>query len=339
MRPERVFHGLDGATYVMKRAASGGLLHHRVLMECRAPGGIPSKESNKTEGCVLRHAQNLAEQEKESVRYSQEWRKRVWQNLATIGALLVLGVAGIVVADGVGLVPDGSRAHPVSNSGTGSMPVTGATAARVVTKHEDSDGSRGAARGDVLDRIRAVRSPELEREILEIARTSVAVAAGGQQVCDQDGDRRLDLANSVLAAPAGVFVTLILDGRVRGCMGTVYPVEASLADEIASAARMAATSDPRRPPVSPEEVPELAFCVSVVGRLRREKPESGVDPQREGVIVRANGRSGIILPGEARTAAYEIAWAKREAGIGPGDHFELYVFETERFGKALPLRR
>ncbi|MEW6228313.1 MAG: AMMECR1 domain-containing protein [Bacillota bacterium] len=273
------------------------------------------------------------------MRHSQGWRKRVWLDLVTIGVLLVLGITGIVARDRVELAPDVSGPDPGRSNDTGSTPMTGDSAAGAGTRREQPEGPRAATAGDMLDQIRALRSLELEREILEIARTSVAVAIGGQQSRNQDGDRRLDFGNSVLAAPAGVFVTLILDGRVRGCMGTVYPVEASLADEIASAARMAATSDPRHPPVRPEEVLELEFCVSVVGRLRREKPDSEVDPRREGVIVRANGRAGIILPGEARTGAYEIAWAKREAGVGPGDHFELYVFETERFGKALPLRR
>ena len=44
------------------------------------------------------------------------------------------------------------------------------------------------------------------------------------------------------------------------------------------------------------------------------------------------------MPGEARTSAYQRKWAKREAGIEPGVPFELYVFETERFGKTLPVR-
>lgn len=210
-----------------------------------------------------------------------------------------------------------------------------------------------AGYGDVLDRLRAVRTPALEREVLEIARAAVVSATAGKGPAEPGRDRtdrpesvptsgtlpRDSRSGSVLGAPAGVFVALILDGRVRGCMGTVYPMEASLADEIASAARMAATSDPRRPPVRPEEVARLDYCVSVVGRLRRHEPGAPVNPRTEGVIVKANGRSGVILPGEARTGAYEIAWAKREAGVGPGDHFELFVFETERFGKALPLRR
>ncbi|MDI7247895.1 MAG: AMMECR1 domain-containing protein [Bacillota bacterium] len=207
------------------------------------------------------------------------------------------------------------------------------------------------ASGDVLDRIRAARTPALEQEILEIARSSIAAAVAGygaEERCHAAGpqarapggrppDSRQ--ADAILAAPAGVFVALILDGRVRGCMGTVYPMEASLAEEIASAARMAATSDPRRLPVRPEEVARLEYCVSVVGRVRRHDPAVPVNPRIQGVIVRANGRAGVILPGEARTGAYEMAWAKREAGVGPGEHYELYVFETERFGKALPLRR
>lgn len=211
----------------------------------------------------------------------------------------------------------------------------------------------GAGCGDVLDRLRAARTPALEREILEIARAAVVSATTGKGAAEPGRDRtdrpesvptsdtlpRDSRSGSILGVPAGVFVALILDGRVRGCIGTVYPMEASLAEEIASAARMAATSDPRRPPVRPAEVARLDYCVSVVGRLRRHEPEAPVNPRTEGVIVKANGRSGVILPGEARTGAYEIAWAKREAGVGPGDHFELFVFETERFGKALPLRR
>ncbi|MGE5584753.1 MAG: AMMECR1 domain-containing protein [Bacillota bacterium] len=207
------------------------------------------------------------------------------------------------------------------------------------------------ASGDVLDRIRAARTPVLEQEILEIARSSIAAAVAGygaEERCHAAGpqarapggrppDSRQ--ADAILAAPAGVFVALILDGKVRGCMGTVHPMEPSLAEEIAGAARMAATSDPRRLPVRPEEVARLEYCVSVVGRVRRHDLAVPVNPRIQGVIVKANGRAGVILPGEARTGAYETAWAKREAGVGPGEHYELYVFETERFGKALPLRR
>ncbi len=198
-------------------------------------------------------------------------------------------------------------------------------------------------RGDVLERLRALRSSELESEILRIARVSVEAAVQGKPVHEglegQRPDRPSGPVETALAERAGVFVSLILDGSVRGCMGTLYPMEPSLDREIASAARMAARSDRRHPPLRPGELPDLEFCVSVVGRLKGRQDESEIDPRREGVMVRANGRTGIILPGEARTAAYQVSWAKREAGVGLHDEFELWVFETERFGKALPLRR
>lgn len=200
-----------------------------------------------------------------------------------------------------------------------------------------SPGTAVEGHGDLLSRLKAAHTLALEREVLDIARAAVADATGARAPSRFSAEGIPE--ESLLRVPAGVFVALILDGKVRGCMGTVYPMEASLAEEIACTARMAATSDPRRPPVNADEVARLDYCVSVVGRLRRCAPEEPVDPRTEGVIVMANGRSGVILPGEARTSAYEIAWAKREVGVGPADAFELFVFETERFGKALPLRR
>ncbi len=228
----------------------------------------------------------------------------------------------------------------------------GAPDGEVRTLASEADGADGpgpSGRGDMLERLRAARSIALEREILRIAREAATAAvrsgAHDEQTVPGGGRAVVDLAwheggsDDLLAAPAGAFVTLILDGKVRGCMGTVYPMEARLRDEIASAARMAARSDPRRPPLAPEELPRMESCVSVVGRVRRVQPDYVADPSREGVIVKSGHGSGVILPGEARTFAYELASAKREAGVGPGDRFELYVFETERFGRALPLRR
>jgi AMMECR1 domain-containing protein len=234
------------------------------------------------------------------------------------------------------------------------MPRATTPLATVTASARSAQPPTAASHGDILDRLRAAHTPALERVILETARAAVESAAAQEEGASHGGitasgkrGESSDLGDldgavdeSVLRAPAGVFVALILNGSVRGCMGTAYPMEASLLEEVASAARMAATCDPRRPPVRPEEVSRLGYCVSVVGRLRRHDPREALDPSTQGVIVRADGgRTGVVLPGEARTAAYETAWAMREAGVLPGDHFDMLIFETERFGEALPLRR
>ena len=192
--------------------------------------------------------------------------------------------------------------------------------------------------GDALDKLRSLRSPALEREILDIARASVTEVIQNKRTESKHEDSAQLVSSPLQEIQAGAFVTLIIDGKVRGCMGRVCPAESNLQQEIAWAAKMAATMDMRHRPINKEDLPKLDFCVSVVGRIRRESPDIEVNPRLEGVLVKAGGLSGVILPGEAKTAACQRKWAMREAGIGPGVPFELYVFETERFGKTLPVR-
>jgi AMMECR1 domain-containing protein len=191
---------------------------------------------------------------------------------------------------------------------------------------------------DALDKLRSLRSPALEREILDIAKASVAEVVQNKRTERKYEDSAQPGSSPLQKIQAGVFVTLIIGGKVMGCMGRIYPVEPNLQQEIARAAEMAATMDIRHPPISREDLPNLDFCVSVVGRVRRESPDVEVNPRLEGILVKTGGISGVILPGEAKTAAYQRKWALREAGINPGVPFELYVFETERFGKTLPVR-
>src|SRR5215211_3309339 len=69
----------------------------------------------------------------------------------------------------------------------------------------------------------------------------------------------------VLAKRAGAFVTLkTTDGKLRGCIGTIEPACATLAEEIVRNAISAATRDPRFPPVTPAELSGLVYGVDVL---------------------------------------------------------------------------
>lgn len=255
--------------------------------------------------------------------------KRSRRNLITAGAFILLIIIG-VTATKAGSNSLGLKGRPETDSGIVS----------VLSEPGGSTLGNGMSvqGGDVLTKLRSLRSPALEREILEIARASVISVIQNGQTEKEALSPAGSSSSPLLRMQAGVFVTLIIDGKVRGCMGRIYPAEPNLQAEIARAARMAATMDMRHPPIIIEDLPKLDFCVSVVGRVRREGPDAEVNPRLEGVLVKTGDRSGVILPGEARTSAYQRQWAKREARIDPGASFELYVFETERFGKTLPVR-
>jgi hypothetical protein len=66
-----------------------------------------------------------------------------------------------------------------------------------------------------------------------------------------------------LLRPGASFVTLRLEGELRGCIGSVQ-ARRGLGDDVASNARAAAYRDPRFPPVSRDEWPRLQVEVSLL---------------------------------------------------------------------------
>lgn len=137
------------------------------------------------------------------------------------------------------------------------------------------------------------------------------------------------------APAAGVFVTLRNpDGSLRGCIGSITPVESDVVRETARSAVLAATRDPRFEPVGIDELPLLAIEVSV---LFAEEPASGLeelDPRTYGVIVRdRRGRRGLLLPDieGVDDAKKQVEIARRKAGIPAGEPVVLSRFRVSKF--------
>lgn len=135
-----------------------------------------------------------------------------------------------------------------------------------------------------------------------------------------------------LKKPAGVFVTIVKNGRVTGCMGTLQPREPDLSREIVRSAIMAATADFWHKNISVEELPELEYIVSIPGNMRRINSSVHLDPINLGLLVRRGRKSALLLPGEAFTPEWQIYECKRKAGIPQNESVEMFVFETIVFG-------
>ncbi len=135
--------------------------------------------------------------------------------------------------------------------------------------------------------------------LLRIARESVTgYLTTGQRIAG---------AASGLPEASGVFVTIKRRGELRGCIGTLECRE-DLAAEIARCALQSATEDPRFPPVSAGELPELSFEVSVLGPLEEIDPaaDDSIVVGRHGVVVEMGHRRGLLLP----QVATEWGWTK-----------------------------
>jgi pyruvate formate lyase activating enzyme len=135
-----------------------------------------------------------------------------------------------------------------------------------------------------------------------------------------------DATGGTVDGPGASFVTLTVDGELRGCVGGLAP-NSSLVEGIRHHALAAAFDDPRFEPLAPEQLPRLTVEVSLLSPLRPVACASEADllrqlrPEVDGLALEARGRTATFLPQvwESLPAPAEfLAALKRKAGWPPG---------------------
>ena len=100
---------------------------------------------------------------------------------------------------------------------------------------------------------------------------------------------------------SGVFVTLSKTNELRGCIGFPMP-EKKLSHAIIEGSIAAATEDPRFPPVTPKELNDITFEVTVLTppvEIDVSDPMeylTKIKVGRDGLIIRHSFYSGLLLP-------------------------------------------
>jgi AmmeMemoRadiSam system protein A len=106
---------------------------------------------------------------------------------------------------------------------------------------------------------------------------------------------------TALTEPRACFITLMMEGHLRGCIGTVV-ARMPLAQEVVYSTYQSAVHDPRFSPVTPDEVPQIRIEISI---LTPPQPLHYADsrelltllrPEVDGVILRYGTRTGTFLP-------------------------------------------
>ncbi|MCC6483592.1 MAG: AMMECR1 domain-containing protein [Armatimonadetes bacterium] len=132
----------------------------------------------------------------------------------------------------------------------------------------------------------------------------------------------------LLRQSAPCFVTLSYQDRRHGCTGSFDAHGRSLADNIVQTAVRAWRLDPRSKPLSPVQLKQARVFVTIPGPYKRVSDPSAYPPANYGLLVRAKGRSAVLLPGEARTGRWQMAQAKREAGLSADAKVEFCIFRA-----------
>ena len=104
-----------------------------------------------------------------------------------------------------------------------------------------------------------------------------------------------------LKAEGASFITLTINGNLRGCIGALEPYQPLLQD-VREHAVAAALEDPRFPPVTPRELKQIEIEISRLTVPEKLAYSGGEDllsklrPQVDGVILRDGYRRATFLP-------------------------------------------
>ena len=174
---------------------------------------------------------------------------------------------------------------------------------------------------------------EQKKRLIAIARNSINEIISNKKVLQVEEN------DPVLMQRRGAFVTIKIDGRLRGCIGRIIG-DVPLAKIINEMAVEAATSDPRFPALTPEELEKIELEISVLSPLKKIDDIKEIKVGVHGLIIRKAFFSGLLLP----QVAAEYKWTREEflqqtclkAGLPKDawkDNAEIYIFSADVFSE------
>jgi MEMO1 family protein len=110
-----------------------------------------------------------------------------------------------------------------------------------------------------------------------------------------------------LKRPLGAFVTLKINGALRGCIGRFISSE-PLYDVVRESGVSSAFEDPRFPPLTKSEFKNTDIEITVLGPLRKIDNINEIILGKHGIYIKKDNRAGTMLP----QVATENGWTVEE---------------------------
>ncbi|MFA5947706.1 MAG: AmmeMemoRadiSam system protein A [Candidatus Gracilibacteria bacterium] len=135
----------------------------------------------------------------------------------------------------------------------------------------------------------------VKKYLLEVARIAICERLGVNFKVSEKND------DPILKEKRGVFVTLTLDGKLRGCIGNITPVY-TLVDAVKNNAVSAGFEDPRFDPLSVDEIDKIKIEISALSipkKLEYKNPDDLLEilrPNIDGVIIEKGWYKATYLP-------------------------------------------
>jgi AmmeMemoRadiSam system protein A len=174
-----------------------------------------------------------------------------------------------------------------------------------------------------------------QQVLLDIARKSVEIAVKENKVYEPSSQGIKSIEQD-----RGAFVTLKINGQLRGCIGYTAPIK-PLYLAVRDVAIQAATGDPRFRPVSVDELPLLQYEISVLSPFHHVRNIDEIKIGRDGLLIKKGPYAGLLLP----QVPVEWGWDRKtfleqtckKAGLPPDawkdPEADLFRFSAFVFGE------
>lgn len=139
-----------------------------------------------------------------------------------------------------------------------------------------------------------------------------------------------------LKVHTGAFVTLNMQGELRGCIGR-FGAEMPLFKVVRNMAVAACSEDARFPPVREEELKDISIEISVLTPLEKISSPDEIELGRDGIYIKKGPYTGTLLPQVAEKTDWNKEQflghcARDKAGIGwdgwKDEDTELYAYQA-----------
>lgn len=171
-----------------------------------------------------------------------------------------------------------------------------------------------------------------KKALLRVARETIETYVKSHRV------PKLERITPELNQLLGAFVTLTIQGQLRGCIGRFEP-DMPVAEVVQQMALAAATEDPRFSPVTPAELPKIRIEISVLTPRRKISDVNEIEVGKHGLYISKGWHGGTLLP----QVATEYGWTREEflyhtctkAGLSPDvwkdKDTDIFVYSAEIF--------